>query len=132
MASTLGCSATCKDIRNPIKLSSGCSTERYLMRQRYLRSYPLMMTKKEDKLTAGNISERTKKWLKAKLRKYYRRVDDDDHHIKQTDKKSKPHNLGSSYVKACLKLVLVCVAKVDDVTMENPKPAAGFGRIKKI
>ncbi|XWS41998.1 hypothetical protein CRYUN_Cryun17cG0130600 [Craigia yunnanensis] len=127
MANTLGCSASCTDVRNPIKLSSGCSIERYLMRQRYLRSYPLM-TKKEEK--AENVAKRTNKWLKKRLRKYCR---SDDQGNKQTgqsgrNNKSKP-NPGSSYLKPCLKLLLVCVAKVD-VRMENPKPA-GFG-IKKM
>ncbi|XWS33711.1 hypothetical protein CRYUN_Cryun22dG0106800 [Craigia yunnanensis] len=64
---TLSCSTSCKDVRNPIKLSSGCSTERYMMRQRYLRSYPLMMNKKKENL-AGNVAKRTKKWLKEKQR----------------------------------------------------------------
>ena len=96
------------------------------MRQRYLRSYPLMMTEKKEKL-AKNVVKRTKKWLKEKQRKYCRF---DDQENKQTrrpggDKKSKPNPV-SSYVKACLKLLHVCVAKVDVVSMENPKPT-GFG-----
>ncbi|XWS29336.1 hypothetical protein CRYUN_Cryun24cG0020300 [Craigia yunnanensis] len=124
---TIGCSASCTDVRNPIKLSSGCSTERYLMRQRYIRSYPLMNKNKEKE---GNVAKRAMKWLKKKQRKYCRF---DNQGTKQTgwsggDNKSKS-NPGSSYLEACLKSLLVCVAKVD-VTMENPKPA-GFG-IKKL
>ncbi|XVF15687.1 hypothetical protein REPUB_Repub09cG0176700 [Reevesia pubescens] len=118
MASALDCSAACKDIRNPIKLSNGCSTERFLMRQRYLRSYPLITNNKEN--VGINVAlMKTKKWLKKKQRKYFR-VDDDHqgNYHKQTgrksrrDKKSKPYPC-SSYVAAWSKFLLVCVAKVD-------------------
>ncbi|XWS45357.1 hypothetical protein CRYUN_Cryun15aG0129900 [Craigia yunnanensis] len=68
-----------------------------------------------------NVAKRTKKWLKEKKMKYYR-FDD------QEDKKPKP-NPASSCVEACLKLLLACVAKVDVVRMENPKPT-GFGTEK--
>lgn len=108
----------CTDVpRSPIKLSSGwrSNSERYMMRQRYLRSYPLMNNNKNSKEKfAGKVAKRAKKWLKEKKMKYCRLDDDyDDEEIKQTgwsggeDNKSK-HKPGSSYVVASLKLLLVC------------------------
>ncbi|XVF61949.1 hypothetical protein PTKIN_Ptkin08bG0176200 [Pterospermum kingtungense] len=126
MSSSFGCSSgSCVDVRNPIRLSSGCSTERYLMRQRYLRSYPLMTTTKKE-----NVAKRTKNWLKKQHSKYYCRLDDDGDDDQRN--KSKPNPPRCSYLEACLKLLLVvCEAKVE-VGMENrnPKPV-GFG-IKKL
>ncbi|PPD90552.1 hypothetical protein GOBAR_DD12520 [Gossypium barbadense] len=61
-------SSSCKDVRNPIKLSSGCSQERYMMRQKYLRSYPLVRREDKDE-KIGNAVKRVKKWLKEMKRK---------------------------------------------------------------
>ncbi|TYH44718.1 hypothetical protein ES332_D11G214400v1 [Gossypium tomentosum] len=113
MESSLGCLDSCSHLQNPTKLRRICSNERYLMRQKYLRSYPLTMTtnKKKEKGIVAN------KWWKEKQIKYSR-----IHHWnnKQTVgseevKKSKPKFPGSSSVKACFKMLLVCVVKVDVV-----------------
>ncbi|XVF59554.1 hypothetical protein PTKIN_Ptkin07bG0285400 [Pterospermum kingtungense] len=122
--------------RSPIRLGSGWSaSEKYVMRQRYLRSYPLIMTNNKKEKFAEKVAKKSKQWLKEKKRKYCRLEDDDDEdddyddqeeeESKQPggDDKKPKHKLGSWYVKACLKLLLVCVSpKVDGVVgMEDPK-----------
>lgn len=109
MESSLGCLDSCSHLQNPTKLRSN---ERYLMRQKYLRSYPLMMTtnKKKEKGIIAN------KWLKyCRIHQWNNKQTVGSEEVK----KSKPKFPASSSLKACFKMLLVCVVKVDVVWMVN-------------
>ncbi|EOX91225.1 Uncharacterized protein TCM_000477 [Theobroma cacao] len=101
------------DIRTAVKPRSTdqWSNERYLMRQRYLRSY--RFTKKKE-----TVIQRTKKWLVEKQKEQY--LSSDDKHAAAGTRKPK-HKRLSAYVRACLiKLLLrLCVANVDTNAEES-------------
>ncbi|KAK8474528.1 hypothetical protein V6N13_064809 [Hibiscus sabdariffa] len=122
----LSCSSSFQDVRNPIKLGSGCCKERYVMRQKYLRSYPLLMTPNENEKLRENAVARTKKWLKEMKKKYDCRSGDREN--KRKARRSQGSVVGdevkeslSSWFETCLKLLIVCMAKVDAAKIDDPK-----------
>ncbi|KAK8663937.1 hypothetical protein V6N13_083742 [Hibiscus sabdariffa] len=125
------CSSSFQDVRNPIKLSSGCSKDRYVMRQKYLRSYPLLMAANENEILGENTVTRTKKWLKEMKQKYDCRSGDPEKKRKAWPSQGsvvgdEVKESFSSCVETCLKLLIVCMAKVDKPKIDDPK-VIGFG-----